>query len=150
MSSVVSVKISYLVRSLAITVILVFYFSIEKFFLNRKFIFTVNYHFSFSVDSPTNVSIQYRSHYGHFIEKQDYIIISCIADCNPVCSYQYCKNGKLLKEGSIGKLYLWPAQRNMSGRYSCSAKNSLMNFYQNSSNIVDINIKCRLQTLWMK
>ncbi|XP_065931662.1 carcinoembryonic antigen-related cell adhesion molecule 5 [Magallana gigas] len=87
--------------------------------------------------APENVTIQYSSWYDHLIEGQDYITLTCNADCNPECSYLFYQNGKLMNNA-----YTWrPIYRNMSGRYTCSAKNSIVDMYRISSNFVTINTK---------
>nr|XP_034300021.1 hemicentin-1-like [Crassostrea gigas] len=94
--------------------------------------YTVNVQYS-----PKGVTIQYSSWYRHLIEGQDYITFTCNADCNPGCSYLYYQNGKLLNKRYINER----VYRNMSGRYTCSAKNSIIDTYKNSSNSQDINIR---------
>lgn len=80
------------------------------------------------------------SEYDHLKEGNYYITISCNADCNPECSYQFYRDEHLVhKDG--GRISIL-AGRNMSGRYTCSAKNSIMKTYKISTNFVDINIKC--------
>ena len=98
-----------------------------------------------SVDGTTNVTIQYSSDYGHLKEGQDYIRISCNADCNPECSYQYYKDNKFVNDPDRRLL----VDRKMSGRYICSAKNSFMNAYKDSTNFVDINIKCTFKNKYV-
>nr|XP_034303515.1 hemicentin-2-like [Crassostrea gigas] len=86
---------------------------------------------------PKSVTIQYKSLHKHLIEGQDRLTITCDADCQPMCTYLFYQNEKLLN-----KTYIYePVHKNMSGRYSCAAKNSLMNAYRNSSNIQNIKIK---------
>nr|XP_034303529.1 uncharacterized protein LOC117681763 [Crassostrea gigas] len=86
---------------------------------------------------PKYVRIHYWSSYEHLIEGQDRLTISCDADCQPMCTYLFYQNEKLLNKRYIKEL----VHRNMSGRYTCAAKNSLMNAYRNSSNIQNIKIK---------
>lgn len=93
---------------------------------------------SFLIDAPENVTIQYSSWYDHLIEGQDYITLTCNADCDPGCSYKFYQNGKLMNNAYTSRL----VYRNMSGRYTCSATNALVDTHMNSSNFVDINIKC--------
>nr|XP_022328442.1 uncharacterized protein LOC111127521 [Crassostrea virginica] len=106
--------------------------SVEDYFgrISTKYNLKVQY-------GTTNVTIQYSSDYGHLKEGQDYIRISCNADCNPECSYQYYKDNKFVNDPDRRLL----VDRKMSGRYICSAKNSFMNAYKDSTNFVDINIK---------
>ncbi|XP_065931658.1 hemicentin-1-like [Magallana gigas] len=86
---------------------------------------------------PKYVRIHYWSSYEHLIEGQDRLTISCDADCQPMCTYLFYQTEKLLNKRYIKEL----VHRNMSGRYTCAAKNSLMNAYRNSSNIQNIKIK---------
>lgn len=93
-----------------------------------------------TVQYSTYYSTYYPSSYENFslVERVDYINITCKADCYPECTYLFYQNGKLLNNTYINKL----VHRNMSGRYTCVAKNSILNTYKNSSNFEDINIKC--------
>eukprot|EP00105_Crassostrea_gigas_P045799 XP_019929947.1 PREDICTED: hemicentin-1 [Crassostrea gigas] len=86
---------------------------------------------------PKHVTIQYRSSLEHLIEGQDRLTITCDADCQPRCTYLFYQNEKLLNKEYAQEV----VHRNMSGRYTCAAKNSLMNAYRNSSNIQNIKIK---------
>nr|XP_034303525.1 obscurin-like [Crassostrea gigas] len=54
-----------------------------------------------------------------------------------MCTYLFYHNEKLLDKMYINEL----VHRNMSGRYTCAAKNSLINTYRNSSNSQNIKIK---------
>lgn len=89
------------------------------------------------------MTIQYRSSLKHLIEAQDRLTITCDADCQPMCTYLFYQNEKLLDKRYINELL----HRNMSGRYTCAARNSLMNAYRNSSNSQNIKIKCMCDTV---
>lgn len=105
-----------------------------------QFFKTLKMRFLPFIDETTKVTIGYRSKYDHLKEGQYYITISCNADCNPECFYQFYRDEQLVHkvDGTIRVL----ASRNMSGRYTCSAKNSVMKTYKISTNFVDISIKC--------
>lgn len=85
--------------------------------------------------------MQYSSWNDQLIEGRDYITLTCNADCNPECYYMFYKNGKLLNKRYINER----VHRNMSGRYTCSAKNSIADTNKNSSNSQDINIRCKYE-----
>lgn len=74
-------------------------------------------------------------------EGSGYIEISCNADCNPECDiYNIYHNGALVyasKHMTITK------DRKNSGRYQCAVTNSISDRFVNSTNSVDINIKCK-------
>ena len=103
-------------------------------------------HSSFYIDDTTKVTIRYRCKFDHLKEGQDYITISCIADCNPECSYQFYRDEQLVHR--VDRTISVLAGRNMSGRYTCSAKNSVMKTYKISSNFVDINVKCMFESVF--
>lgn len=107
----------------------------------------VNYYalkyFSFWIDAPKYVTIQYWSSHKHLIEGQDKLTIACNADCQPRCIYLFYQNEKLLNKRYTNE----PVHRNMSGLYTCAAKNSLMNTCRNSSNSQNIKIKCMCDTV---
>lgn len=89
------------------------------------------------------MKIQHWSSHNHLIEGQDRLTITCIADCQPRCTYLFYQNEELLNKEYIHEV----VHRNMSGRYTCAAKNSLMNAYRNSLNIRNIKIKCMCDTV---
>ena len=91
-------------------------------------------------DGPRNVRIEYAADDGNLWEGSGYITIRCNADCNPPCdSYQIYHNDTLKdasKEIKITKT------RENSGRYYCSASNSVGRGYVQSGNVANISIKC--------
>nr|XP_022320238.1 hemicentin-1-like isoform X2 [Crassostrea virginica] len=106
---------------------------------NGNYMCYVGDYFGWRFNSTTTVKIQTSSGSGNIKEGQDYIRIDCNADCNPECSYKFYRDEQLTHVGDRGLLS--KANRNMSGRYTCSAKNDIMNSYKNSTNFVDVNIK---------
>lgn len=99
------------------------------------------------MDETTKVTIGYKSEYDHLKEGQYYITISCNADCNPECLYHFYRNEQLVHkvDGTISVL----AGRNMSGQYTCLAKNSIMKTYKISTNFADISIKCMFKKCFL-
>ena len=87
------------------------------------------------------MNIDYTADGGELWEGSDYITIRCYADCNPPCdSYQIYHNDTLKdtsKEIKITKT------RENSGRYFCSASNSVGRGYTQSSNVANIIMKCK-------
>jgi hypothetical protein len=99
--------------------------------------------FSSITDGPSNVSITYTSYKNNLIEGRGYYVyLTCHADCNPTCSYGFYRNGQYKTLDYDGRI---PVRKNRinSGRYSCSAGNSVADAPTNSSNSVDIYIQCK-------
>jgi hypothetical protein len=103
--------------------------------------FTVCNFFSIT-DGPGNVNITYTSDRNNLIEGQGNVILTCYADCNPTCFYYFYKNSRYKKFRYYGSKYVVKYRGN-SGRYSCSAENSVAESPTNSSNSVDIYIQCK-------
>ncbi|XP_048775018.2 hemicentin-1-like isoform X2 [Ostrea edulis] len=90
---------------------------------------------------PSNVTIQYTSDSEELWEGGGKITITCNADCNPRCNYwTLYHNGNWFY---TQKTMSFIMDRENSGEYSCSARNSVQRTNVNSSNIVRLHIKYR-------
>lgn len=91
-------------------------------------------------DAPRNVTIRSYGDIDDLPEGPGYIEISCNADCNPECNrYKIYHNGEIINTSKDTRIR---KDRKNSGRYQCAATNSISDRFQNSTNNVDIDIKC--------
>nr|XP_022322817.1 B-cell receptor CD22-like [Crassostrea virginica] len=95
---------------------------------------------------PRNVSIEYTTDHGNLWEGHGYITIRCNADCNPPCDRYLIYHNDTLKDTS--KEIKITKTRENSGRYFCSASNSVRRGNVKSSTNVDITVK--YQTVILK
>ncbi|XP_056009289.1 carcinoembryonic antigen-related cell adhesion molecule 5-like [Ostrea edulis] len=88
---------------------------------------------------PTNVTIQYTSDRDELWEGDGKISITCNADCNPQCNrWSLYHNRHWL---SSKKTYTFAMDRENSGQYSCTARNSVQGTNVKSSNTVRLHLK---------
>nr|XP_022321408.1 hemicentin-1-like isoform X1 [Crassostrea virginica] len=88
---------------------------------------------------PRNVSIEYTADHGHLWEGRGTITIRCNADCYPPCDRYLIYHNNTLKNTS--KEIKITKTRENSGRYFCSASNSVRRGNVKSSANVDITVK---------
>ena len=93
-------------------------------------------------DDPRNVTIEKIYTNEDILEGGDDIIIRCKADCNPPCDrYQIYHSDKHISSYKETNITM---DRKNSGQYYCTASNSDRQDNLQSSNIINIIIKCRL------
>lgn len=92
-------------------------------------------------DAPRNITIRFTSDIDNLKEDPGNIEISCNADCKPECDrYLIYYDGLILNTSKDTRI---TKSRRNSGRYQCAASNAVSNSYLNSTNSVDIDIKCK-------